>query len=122
MKINYKHAVAFIWSRDIQKTKHFYEKILGFKQVFESDGWIEMSVPGLPKAFVGINKWEKSGTYPINEFLTFGVDDLEAYKEHLIAEEVTLKGEIVDFSEEGMRMLKFYDHDKNIITITEVYK
>ena len=122
MNIKYKHAVAFIWSRDIKKTEHFYEGILGFKRAFESDGWIEMAVPGIPNAFVAINKWEKPGTYPANEFLTFGVDNIDTFKAHLLAEEVTLKGDIVEFSEQGLRMLKFYDHDKNIITITEISK
>lgn len=121
MNLTYKHAVSFVWSRDIKKTAKFYTKILGFKKVFDSDGWIELTVPGLPKAFVAINSWEKEGkTYPINEFLTFGVEDLNAYKAHLVAEEVTLKGDIVEFPDQGLRMLKFYDCDKNIITISEV--
>ena len=47
---------------------------------------------------------------------------MKSFKAHLIAEEVSLKGDIVDFEEEGLRMLKFYDHDKNVITITEVIK
>ena len=120
MDIKYKHAVTFVWSRDIEKTKHFYEHILGFKQVFESDGWIEMTLPGIPNVFIAINKWEKEGTYPVNEFMTFGVSDIEAFKAHLIAEEVSLKGDIVEFSDEGLKMLKFFDQDKNIITVTEV--
>ena len=79
MDINYKHAVSFVWSRDITKTRHFYENILGFKPIFESDGWIEMNVPGIPKAFIAINKWNNEGTYPTNEFLTFGVESIEEF-------------------------------------------
>lgn len=120
MNLNYKHAISYIWSRDIKKTLSFYENILGFKKAFESDGWIELTIPGVTNAYIAINEWKKEGTYPINEFLTFGVEDIAAYKAHLVAEEVTLNGDIVEFTEQGMKMLKFYDHDKNVITISEV--
>ncbi len=120
MNFNYKHAISYIWSRDIKKTLSFYENILGFKKAFESEGWIEMAVPGVTNAYIAINQWKKEGTYPVNEFLTFGVDDIDAFKAHLVAEEVTLHGDIVEFSEQGMRMLKFYDHDKNILTVSQV--
>jgi len=120
MKLNYKHAVTFVWSRDIEKTKRFYMNILGFKKAYESEGWIELAVPGLSNSYIAINQWRKEGTYPINEFLTFGVEDLDAFKAYLTAEEVSLKGDIFEFAEQGIRMLKFYDHDKNIITVSEV--
>ncbi len=120
MSINYKHSITFIWSRDIRKTVNFYEKVLGFKRAFESDGWVEMAVPGVTNAYIAINQWKQDAPYPLNEFMTFGVADLDSFKAHLLAEEVTLKGDIVEFSEQGMRMLKFYDHDKNILTVSEV--
>jgi catechol 2,3-dioxygenase-like lactoylglutathione lyase family enzyme len=120
MNIEYKHAISFVWSRDIQKTEKFYENILCFKKAFESQGWIEMAVPGVQNSYIAINEWKKEGTYPINQFLTFGVKNLDAFKEHLLSEEVTLKGDISEYPEQGMRMLKFYDQDKNIITVSEV--
>ncbi|MBI9105942.1 MAG: VOC family protein [Spirochaetales bacterium] len=120
MQLSYKHSISFIWSRDIEKTERFYTNILGFKKAFESEGWIELAVPGVSNSFIAINQWRKEGTYPINEFLTFGVEDLNAFKAHLLAEEVTLKDDIIDFHEQGMRMLKFFDHDNNIITVSEV--
>ncbi len=122
MELKYKHAVTYVWTRDIQKTKNFYKDILGFKLVFESDGWIEMIIPGVAQTYIGINKWDKEDTYPVNEFLTLGVENLDEFKEHLLNHDVQLKGDIVDFSEDGMRMLKFFDHGKNILTVTEVYK
>lgn len=122
MNMNYKHAIVFIWSRDIRKTLSFYENILGFKKAFESDGWIEMAVPGVTNAYIAINEWKKQGTYPVNEFLTFGVEDLKAFKARLVAKEVSLYGDVVEFAEQDMKMLKFYDHDKNIITVSEVSK
>jgi catechol 2,3-dioxygenase-like lactoylglutathione lyase family enzyme len=107
-------------SRDIKKTLNFYENVLGFKKAFESDGWIEMAVPGVTNAYIAINEWKKEGTYPINGFLTFGISNIEEFKAHLIAEEVSLQGDIVEFAEQGMKMLKFYDQDKNVITVSEV--
>ena len=120
MNINYKHAISYIWSRDIKKTLSFYENILGFKKVFESDGWIEMAVPGVTNAYIAINEWKREGSYPVNEFLTLGVADLDSFKTHLKAQEVSLHGDVVEFEEQGMRMLKFFDHDENIITVSEV--
>jgi len=120
MEITYKHAITYLWSRDIKKTLNFYEKILGFKKAYESDGWIEMAVPGVTNAYIAINKWKKEGTYPVNQFLTFGVEDIDAFKAHLVAEEVTMYGDMVEFAEQGMKMLKFYDQDKNIITVSQV--
>ena len=120
MDFSYKHAISYIWSRDIERTERFYTKILGFKRAFESEGWIELAIPGLSNAYLAINEWRKEVTYPVNEFITFGVSDIDAFKAHLQAEEVTLCGDIVEFSDQGMRMLKFYDHDENVITVSEV--
>ncbi|MDC7227958.1 MAG: hypothetical protein PQJ61_14430 [Spirochaetales bacterium] len=120
MDIKYKHAISYIWSRDIEKTLNFYVNKLGFRKAFESDGWIELAIPGVTNSYIAINEWKKDGTYPVNEFLTLGVEDLDAFRAHLVAEEVTLCGDTVDFSEQGMRMMKFYDQDKNVITVSEV--
>lgn len=120
MSLSYKHVVTFIWSRNIKKTENFYANILGFKKAFESDGWIEMAIPGVPNAYIAINQRHSENTYPANEFLTLGVTDIDAFKAHLVDEEVTLNGDIVEFPDQDMRMLKFYDHDKNIITVSEV--
>ena len=120
MNNSYKHAITWVWSRDINRTVRFYEKILGFKKAFESDGWVELAIPGVTNAYLAVNEWKKEGTYPVNEFITFGIDNLDAFKAHLEAEEVSLYGEVVEFTEQGMRMLKFYDCDKNVLTVSEV--
>ena len=120
MNLVYKHAITYIWSRDIRKTEDFYVNVLGFKKAFESEGWIELAVPGVTNSYIAVNEWKREGTYPVNEFLTFGISDLDSFKAHLVAEEVKLKGDIVEFAEQGMRMLKFYDHDNNILTVSEV--
>lgn len=120
MNLNFKHAISFVWSRDVYKTLSFYEDVLGFKRVFDSDGWIEMAVPGLSNTYIAINKWEKEETYPINEFITLGVENIESFKRHLEDKGVSLKNNIVKLEEDGLKMLKFYDPDKNIITVSEI--
>ncbi len=120
MNLSYKNIISYVWARDPEKTINFYTAILGFKKAFESDGWTELAVPGTTNTYLAVNKWSKEGTYPVNEFLTLGIEDLDAFKAHLVAEEVTLYGDIVDFPEQDMRMLKFYDPDKNVLTVSEV--
>ena len=49
MNFSYKHAITYLWARDIAKTEKFYTKILGFRKAFESEGWIELAIPGVNK-------------------------------------------------------------------------
>ncbi len=122
MTPSYRNIISFVWSSDFQKSIVFYRDVLGLNKVFEADGWAELSLPGTPKAFLAINSWTRGGKPPCNEFVTLGVDDLDAFKQHLVANEVRLKGDIWAFHEHGLRMLKFYDPDDNVLTLAEVQK
>ena len=64
MNMNYKHAIVYIWSRDIKKTLSFYENILGFKKAFESDGWIEMAHSGSYQCVSRNQQVETAGDLP----------------------------------------------------------
>lgn len=120
MKFNYKHMISFLWTRDIQRSERFYTAILGCTKTFESEGWLELSIPGTQNCYLALNQWKESANLPTQEFITLGVDDIDAFKKHLSAEEVSLKGSMIEFPDEGLRMLKFYDPDKNVITVSEV--
>ena len=118
--LKYKNIISFVWSTNMEKSLRFYRDILGLHNVFESQGWIELAVPGLDTGYVALNRWAKTEPPPKNEFITLGVEDLESFKTHLLSNDVELRGDIMQFYEEGVRMLKFFDPDKNIITAAEI--
>lgn len=120
MQPTYKNIISFVWSSDLARALAFYSNVLGLKKVFESDGWVELSIPGTRNAFLAINRWTQDDRAPRNDFLTLGVDDLDAFKDALEAASVRLKGGIIEMEEPGLRMLKFYDPEGNVITLAEV--
>lgn len=120
MKLSYNNIISFIWSTNIDKSLRFYCDILGLHKVFESQGWIELAVPGLDTGYIAVNRWAKPEPPPKNEFITLGVEDIEAFKKHLLSNDVECKGDLMQFYEEGVRMLKFYDPDRHIITAAEI--
>lgn len=115
----YKNIITFVWSKDMEKSLSFYTEILGFQQGATSDNWIELAVPGMHSAYFALNKWTREEPVPVNNFITLGVENLDNFKKHLIAENVKMKGE-TEFYEEGVRLLKFLDPDGNTITAAEV--
>jgi len=116
----YKNVVAFLWSTDLERTLAFYEEVLGLRRVYEAHGWVELSIPGTRNAFLALNRWTQDERPPRNDFLTLGVDDLDAARQCLERAGVRFRGEIVALHEQGLRMLKFYDPEGNIITLAEI--
>lgn len=120
MNQTYNNIISFVWSKDVKKSLQFYEEILGFKKAYESQGWIELSIPGLTTGYIAINRWAKKENPPVNQFITLGVDDLEGFKAYLEGKKVEMYKETFEFYEEGIKMFKFYDPDGNILTAAEV--
>jgi len=120
MKQQYNNIVTFVWVTDTEKTKAFYTDILGFSVVFESDGWVEFSIPGTQNAFLALNRWAGEGRHPVNEFLTLSVDNLDEFRKKLKTKRVALQGPVREFPEHGMRMFKFLDPAGNVLTAAEV--
>lgn len=101
------------------KAKNFYIDILGFQQLSSTDGWVELSVPGLSTVFFALNQWPLDSPAPQNNFVTLGVGNLAEFRKYLSEKNVKLKGE-TEFHEEGIKLLKFFDPDGNTITAAEV--
>lgn len=122
MKTNYKNLITFVWVRDLERSVKFYADVLGCTRAYESEGWLELSVPGVKNSYLALNLWTSDDELPKNGFVTFGVDDLDAYRDHLIAAKVHMHGEIKLFMDEGqgMRMFKFTDPDGNILTASSI--
>lgn len=119
MKPNYKNLITFSWVKDLEKAKQFYTQTLGFTLVFESQGWVEMAVPGTVNTFFALNHWAEDGAAPVNEFVTLGVEDIKVFHDQLTKDDVHFKGEFVEFPEEGLKMFKFYDPAGNVLTVSQ---
>ena len=120
MKQMYKNILSFVWTGNMEKAMAFYRDVLGFSVVFESDGWVEFSIPGTQNAFLALNRWAGEGRHPVNEFLTLSVDNLDEFREKLETKRVALQGPVREFPEHGMRMFKFLDPAGNVLTAAEV--
>ena len=120
MTADYKNIIAFVWVKDMARAKNFYTRTLGLNIILDSEGWVEMAVPGTGKAYIALNQWKEKGPAPVNEFVTLGVGNLDAFKSSLTADDVHMKDGTVDFPDYGMRMFKFFDPDGNILTAAEV--
>lgn len=62
MKQIYKNILTFVWTSNIEKSKTFYTDVLGLNVIFESDGWVELSIPGTQNAFLALNRWAGEGS------------------------------------------------------------
>jgi len=122
VKASYKNLITFVWVRDLEKAVKFYADILGCTRAYESEGWVELSVPGVKNAYLALNLWTSDGELPKNSFVTFGVEDLDGFREHLLAAKVHMHGDVKSFMDEGqgMRMFKFADPDGNILTASAI--
>ncbi len=121
MEYKYINIITFVWVTDMEKSLHFYTKILGFKQGSFSKNWVELSVPGLHTVYFALNKWDSDKRMPTNDFVTLGVDNIEKFRKFLDSQDIQIKEE-TEFYEEGIKMVKFLDPDKNIITAAEILK
>ncbi len=120
MQPRYKNIISFLWAEDFAKTIAFYTDVLGLEKVYESDGWAELSIPGTRNAYLGVNRWTRDGKAPRNEFVTLGVEGIEEYQELLVSKNVRFEGELIELDQQGLKMLKFYDPESNVITLAEV--
>ncbi len=120
MKQTYKNILSFVWASDMRKSSAFYRDVLGLNVVFESEGWMEFSIPGTSNAFIAINRWAGEGKHPVNEYITLSIDNLDEFRKALEAKGTVLKGGIRDFPEQGLRMFKFFDPSGNVLTAAEV--
>ncbi len=120
MQPRYKNIIAFLWAEDFAKAITFYTDVLGLKKVYESDGWCELSIPGTRNAYLAVNRWTRDGKAPRNDFVTFGIEGIEDFQGHLVANNVRFKGEMIELDQQGLKMLKFYDPEGNVITLAEV--
>ena len=119
MELKYRNIISFVWSKNIERSTKFYTEVLGCIVVFESQNWVELSVPGLTTGYLAINLDTTNKPLRTNEFITLGVEDLDRFTAHLEEHKVKVRGDVMEFYEEGIRMLKFYDPDENIITAAE---
>ena len=122
MELAYKNIISFVWSKDISRSVKFYTEVLGCKAVFQSQNWVELSVPGLQTGYLAINLDTTDKPCRVNEYITLGVSNLDQFAAHLKDHKVKVRGDVMEFYEEGIRMLKFYDPDENVITAAEVGK
>jgi catechol 2,3-dioxygenase-like lactoylglutathione lyase family enzyme len=120
MQATYKNIISFLWTTDTARSLAFYTNVLGLRKVFEADGWVELAIPGTSNAYLALNRWTQDDRAPRNDFLTFGVEGLDTFKRALEDAGVRLKGGIIELEEQGLRMLKFYDPEGNVITLAEV--
>ena len=119
MDLTYRNIISFVWTKNIDSSKKFYTEVLGCKVAFESQNWVELSVPGLKTGYLALNLDTTDKPCRTNEFITLGVDNLDQFAAHLKEHKVKVRGDVMEFYEEGIRMLKFYDPDENIITAAE---
>ena len=102
---------------DRQKTAAWYEKMMGFKVVFQIDepGWTELStnVPGVTLGLGEGDEATQGSTMPV-----FGTTDLHAARAAMEAEGVEFTGETEDVP--GMvRLAQFLDPDGNKIMLAQ---
>lgn len=96
---------------DLDKAIGWYERVLGFKLLYKMDdiAWCELST-GVERVNVGLGVRED--VQPGGATPTFGVTDIEAARDVLVAHEVKLDGDIMTVPD-MVRLQTFYDPDGN---------
>lgn len=99
---------------DLERSIAWYKKILGFKLLYrmEAMAWCEMATP-VARVNVGFSQVEEVATKG-GATLTFGVTDIDAAKDALLAARVRLDGEIFQVAD-MVRLLTFHDPDGNAL-------
>jgi len=110
---------AAISVTDLERSKHFFEHVLGFEHIYTLDdwGWCEMrtAVDGVS---LGIGQAE-SVVPEGGATLTFGVADIDAARAWLERNDVRFDGDTREI--EGMvRLATFYDLDGNTFMLAQV--
>ncbi len=98
---------------DLDTAIDWYQRILGFELIYRMDeiGWCELVSP-VSKVNVGLSVVEEPN--PGGATPTFGVDDIEAARNALQANDVRLDGDIMTI-DNMVRFLTFYDADNNAL-------
>lgn len=122
MKPRFVNMVTYVWASDWDRSLKFYRDVLGCSVSFESDGWVELSLPGLSGATFALNRRDSEEPPPRNEFVTLNVDDLDGFLEHLEAHGVQIEGDVWEYPEEGLRLVKFRDPDGNLLAVAQVVR
>ncbi len=122
MRPRYDHAVSFVWIRRWEEALDFYTNVLGFTRVYESEGWAELSIPGVEDGYLALNLWVLEETPPKNEFFTLRVGDLDRFKSYLESRNVHILGDVEEFVDEGqgLRMFRFADPERNVLTAAQI--
>jgi len=97
---------------DMSASIHWYENVLGFKLIFRLDdmGWCELSTPvdGVTLGLSQVERPEVRG----GTTLTWGVNDIDAARSAMEAEDVPFDGETITVPE-TVRLATFFDPDGN---------
>jgi catechol 2,3-dioxygenase-like lactoylglutathione lyase family enzyme len=122
MKQLYDHVLSFVWVSDWKRALSFYTNVLGFNKAYESEGWAELSVPGLNDSYIALNRWARDEQFPKNKFVTLRVRDLNEFRKHLEEKRVRFTGADNEFLDEGqgLKMFKFYDSEGNVLTAAQI--
>ena len=110
---------AAISVTDLERSKQFFEQVLGFEAIYTLDdwGWCEMRT-GVEGVTLGIGQAE-SVQPEGGATLTFGVADIDAARGWLEQNDVRFDGDTREI--EGMvRLATFYDLDGNTFMLAEV--
>lgn len=100
--------------RDLDQAVQWYQELLGFELKYKMDdlGWCELST-GVEGVNVGLSVVEDVDTGG-GATLTFGVEDIDAAREHLEGRSVRFDGPTRTI--EGMvKLATFYDPDGNTL-------
>ena len=102
---------------DLNASIAWYQKIFGMELLYQMDelGWCELSSP-VERVNLGLSQVEQVKTGETTP--TWGVPDIQAAHDLLVAHEVKLDGDIQVL--EGMvKLLTFFDPDGNAIMLYE---
>ena len=107
---------VWVYVRDVQKSRMFYEKVLGLKVKLINGSWIEYDLGATSFAILERSK-EKGPVKPQKAMIMLQVDDIEEMKKLLLAHQVKLIGDIR--SEEYGKLLTFEDPDGHWLELFE---
>jgi CreA protein len=102
---------------DLQRTRGWYEKHLGFTHLFTAEpmGWMELSshIHGVNLGFAA-----NTAPNPGNSVPVFGVDDLDTTRQKLEADGVSFDGETIVIPD-MVKLATFYDPDNNALMLSQ---
>lgn len=103
--------------KDRHASAAWYERMLGFGLLYHADeaGWSELATK-TPDVTLGLGEQEKAA--PGNAVPVFGVENLDAARAALEAEDVRFDGDTIQI--DGMvRLATFFDPDGNALMLAQ---